>query len=137
MVAQPIPVVGLEVNVDRLETLRRQIHLHIGRNPTSLRFPPIGKVQIDDHWQRAHDLVDLVRWEGGAGIQVVDNASGVCFQFRRGCLPMYLNGMKADPTSFAHGMPLQMLEVIVVMTPGESMQYPGGGVFLYTTHWIR
>ena len=61
----------------------------------------------------------------------------MCFQFRTSCLPVHLDGMRADPSCFAHGIPLEMLEVVVLMSPGESVARPGGGVFPYSVHWVR
>ncbi len=137
MVPEPVRLEGLQVDVDRLEKLRRTIHLALGRNPTSLRWAPIGRVQIMHHADRGRTIPAMLAFEAPAGILVRDRAGDVCFQFRTSCLPMYLNGMRADPSSFAHGIPLEMLEVVVLMSPGESVAYPGGGVFLYSVHWVR
>lgn len=137
MAPEPVRLEGIQVDVDRLAKLRRTIHLSIGRNPTSLRWAPIGRMQIMHHADRGRTIPAMLSFEAPAGIFVEDLGGRVCFKFRTSCLPMYLNGMRADPSSFAHGIPLEMLEVVVLMTPGESIAYPGGGVFLYSVHWVR
>lgn len=137
MAAAPIQLEGMRVDADRLGRLGRQIQLVAGRNPISLRTPPIGQIQIRRHWEQAHDLVDMIKFENTPGLVVRDGPGGVCFSLRERCLPLYLNGMRADENAFAHAIPLEMLEVVVVVQPSETIAHPGGAVLLFTTHFVR
>lgn len=131
----PIPIAGLEVSTERAE---RQIQLLIGMSPRSLRHRPIFRETIDSHVDRAHDLIALMRWEGRAGLTVIegDPSDGPCFLVRAyTCLPVYLNGFQLN-AELVPLVPLDMLDAIVLMMPKESVQYPAGAVLLYTAAWM-
>ena len=132
----PLPVSGLVVSADRFEELERGLRLEIGVNPRALRYPPIMRPEIDDHIERAHGLTELVRWSNTASIVTRETSDGPCFQWRnRQCMRVYLNGFEVA-RAMIPALPLAMIEMIVIMTPGDSIAYPGGAVLLYTPGWV-
>jgi hypothetical protein len=133
---EPIRISGLDVSVDRLERVARQVELMTGRNVTALRNAPIGIEELQDAWHQGWDVTDLLRRGGAAGVFVKETPETVCIEFRRGCLPVYLNGMRV-PNEMVRELPLEMLEVVVILQPGETIQYESGGVMLYTIHWMQ
>ena len=132
----PLPISGIEISADRFADLERGLRLVIGVHPRSLRHEPILRPEIEDHLARAHGLTEVVRWSNLPSVVTRETPDGPCFQWRnRHCMPVYLNG--AELTSgTVPVLPLDMLEMIVIMTPGESIAYPGGAVLLYTPGWI-
>ena len=132
----PVPISGFEITADRLQELENSLRLMIGVHPRSLRYEPMLRPEIQDHIAQAHGLTDLVRWSNTASVVTRRTTDGPCFQWRnRHCLPVYLNGAVVAPEMIPV-LPLEMLEMIVVMTPGDSIAYPGGAVLLYTSAWI-
>lgn len=132
----PLPIPGLEVSTERVE---RQIRLLTGVSPRSLRNRPLFREVIVDHLDKAHDLVALMRWEAPAGVTVEagNPLDGPCFRVRqRTCLPVYLNGFPIA-AGLVPVLPLDMVNTLVIMMPGESVPYAGGGVLLYTAAWLR
>ena len=47
----PLPVSGLVVSADRFEELERGLRLEIGVNPRALRYRPIMRPEIEDHFR--------------------------------------------------------------------------------------
>lgn len=132
----PVPISGLQVSADRFEELEDGLRLVIGVHPRSLRYEPILRPQIEDHADKAHGLTELVRWSNAASIVTREGSDGPCFQWRaRHCMPVYLNGAVLTPEVIPV-LPLEMIDMIVIMTPGESAAYAGGAVLLYTPGWI-
>lgn len=136
LVSTPVAIPGLRVSADRFEELEEGLRLVIGVHPRSLRYEPILRPEIEAHIEKAHGLTELMRWSNMASVVTRGTTDGPCFQWRNHhCMPVYLNGAE-----FAPGMipvlPLEMIEIIVIMTPGESAAYPGGAVLLYTPGWI-
>ena len=136
LVSTPVPISGLRVSADRFEELEDGLRLVIGRHPRSLRFEPILRPEIEDHLRRAHGLTELVRWSNLPAIVTRETRDGPCFQWRnRQCLPVYLNGAEISP-EIIPVLSLEMLEMIVIITPAESASYARGAVLLYTPGWI-
>ena len=133
---EPIRISGLDVSVERLERVARQVQLMTGRDVAALRNAPIGIEELQDAWHQGWDVTDLLRRGGAAGVFVKETPETVCIEFRRGCLPVYLNGMRV-PNEMVRELPLEMLEVVVILQPGETIQYESGGVMLYTIHWMQ
>ena len=134
--ATPLPISGLRVSADRLAELEDALRLVIGVHPRSLRYEPILRPVIEDHVVRAHGLTELVRWSNKPSVVTRETSDGPCFQWRnRHCLPVYLNGAEVAP-AIIPVLPLDMIEMIVIMTPGESIAYAGGAVLLYTPGWV-
>lgn len=132
----PVPISGLRVSADRLEELEDDLRLVIGIHPKSLRFEPILRPEIEDHIDQAHGLTAMVRWSNLASVVTHETRDGPCFQWRnRQCLPVYLNGAEVSP-EIIPVLPLEMIEMIVIVTPGESAAYGRGGVLMFTAGWI-
>lgn len=129
-----LPIAGIEVTVQRQRELERAINLVVGTNPRSLRTPPIPRRVIEDHLAKSHDLSDIVRWSD-APIVVRGFGRDRCFQYRRSCMSVYLNGVRLNP-DFYDTLPLEMVETIVVVGPGESLHY-GSSLLIYTAGWLR
>lgn len=136
----PYELPGFTVEMERVsdEEADREIQLMVGLHPASLRYPPIGYEEIQDHVERAHTLVDLMRWRNNAGLVVSRRDDGPCFSLRgRGCLPVYLNGLQLRG-DFVEGVPLDMIYRIVILSPTDgTFAYGGGAVLLYTEAWLR
>lgn len=136
----PVPIAGLEVNVERLERVARQLRLLVGRDVASLRNPPIGIEEFRDAWELGWDLTDILRRGGASGVIVKETPRTVCIEHRKRCLPVFLNGMRV-PDEMVRELPLEMLEVGVIVQPSETVQgavgQGTGGVFLYTIHWLQ
>lgn len=134
--AAPIEVSGIQVSADRFAELEDGLRLVIGLHPRSLRYPPILRPEIEDHIAEAHGLTELMRWSNATSLVTRETSDGPCFQWRnRHCMPVYLNGAEVALETIPV-LPLDMMEMIVIMTPGESIAYPGGAVLLYTPGWI-
>ena len=136
MTPEPIRIAGIDVSVERMERVAREVQLITGRDVAALRNPPIGIEELQDAWQRGWNVTDLLRRGGAAGVFVKEDPESVCIEFRRGCLPVYLNGMRV-PDEMVRELPVEMLEVVVVLTPGETIQYESGGIMLFTIHWLQ
>lgn len=138
--SDPLELPGFTVETARVSDERadREIRVMIGLNNASLRYRPIGFEEIQDHVDKAHTLVDVMRWSNNGGLVVSRRQDGPCFSLRgRGCLPVYLNGLPLR-RDFVEGAPLDMLYRIVIVTPTDgTMAYPGGAVLLYTEAWLR
>ena len=130
----PIPIEGLEVTNRELD---RRVRLLTGISPAALRWKPLRREDLQDHVERAHDLTALMRWGNYAGIEVMVYDDGPCYLMRRyGCLPVYLDGFALTPEAFDL-VALDMLQTVLVVGPNESIQYPRGGVLMYTPGWVR
>jgi hypothetical protein len=140
MTPAPVELRGFTVMTDRLpeEEADRTVRQIIGLSPKSLRFRSVDFLTLQDHLARAHTLVDVMRWEFGAGIIVYETRDGPCFGYRgRSCLPVYLNGLALN-RDFIAGVPLDMVFRVQVLTPNDgSVMYPGGAVLLFTEAWLR
>jgi len=130
----PIPIPGVDVSVARQRELERAINLAVGTNPRSLRTPPIPRRVIEDHLAKGHSLPDLVRWTN-APVVVKGRGRDLCFEARRSCMRVFLNGVPLDP-DFWEVLPLEMLETIVIVGINESILY-GNSILLYTAGWLR
>lgn len=133
---EPFQMEGLEITVERMERVREQLHQIVGRDVDALRNEPIDIEQFQHAWELGWNLADIVRRGNAGGVFVRETPETVCFEFRKACLPVFLNGMRV-PDEVVRDLPLEMLEVGVVLAPGESIQYEGGGVLLYTIHWMQ
>lgn len=140
MRADPYELPGFTVETNRVtdEEADREIRRMLGASVASLRFRPIGFEEIQDHVDKGHSLVDLMRWTNNAGLTVFGTSDGPCFSLRgRGCLPVYLNGLPLH-RDFVEAAPLDMVYRIVIVTPTDPvMPYGGGAVLLYTEAWLR
>lgn len=145
LIAEPIPLEGLDVDVRRLGRLRENLELDVGMALPSMRYAPIGVADVRRHAEAGRTLTQMVALEGRSGIMVQDRPSSVCFEFRAtvfgsaggGCLPLFLNGVQVDATAFAPGLELELLDIVVILAPGETMAYPTGGVLAYSRGWLR
>ncbi|NNL30547.1 MAG: hypothetical protein HKO77_05975, partial [Gemmatimonadetes bacterium] len=137
--SDPLELPGFTVETNRLleEAADRAVQLILGLSPESLRLRPVDFRTIQDHVDRAHNLVDLLRWEAKAGLLITTNSDGPCIAVRaRGCLAVYLNGLRLR-REFVEAVPLEMIYRIVVVTSTDgSMVYPSGAVLLYTEAWL-
>ncbi len=135
----PLQLPGFTVETNRLsnEAADRAVQLILGISPASLRIRPVGYEAIQEHVDRAHNLVDLLRWEAKAGLVITTNHQGPCISVRaRGCLPVYLNGLRLR-RDFVETVPLEMIYRVVVVTSTDgSMVYPSGAVLLFTEAWL-
>lgn len=130
----PVPIEGLEVTNREMD---RQVRLLTGLSPASLRWKPLRRADLRSHVDRAHDLTALIRWGNYVGIEVIEYDDGPCYLKRGyGCLPVYLDGFALTPETFDL-VPLDMLHSVMVLGPNESIQYPSGGVLMYTPGWVR
>lgn len=140
MRAEPVELPGFTVQTNRVsdERVDKQITLILGASIRSLRYRPIRLEEIQDHVAKGHDLEDLMRWTNTAGMIVRRTTDGPCFSLRgRGCLPVYLNGLRLQ-RDFMSGFPLDMLYTIVVVTPTDPvLSYAAGAILLYTEAWVR
>lgn len=139
MRTDPLELPGFTVQTNRLsdEEADRAVRLILGLSTASLRFPPIGYPTIQGHVDRGHTLADLLRSEAKAGLLIHTDHEGPCIAVRaRGCLPVYLNGLRLR-RDFVDTVPLDMIYRIVVVTPTDgSLVYLGGAVLLYTEGWL-
>lgn len=137
---EPFELPGLDVTVERLERVAGQLRLILGRDVASLRNAPIGIEEFRDAWELGWDLTDILRRGGASGVFVKETPRTVCIEHRRRCLPVFLNGMRV-PNEMVRELPLEMLEVGVIVQPSETVQgavgQGTGGVFLYTIHWLQ
>lgn len=133
----PIPIEGIEVTAERVEEVERELRQQIGLDPDALRWEPILRPTIVEHLERGHGVPALIRWTRTPGVTVAGAGEDLCFRYRvRTCLPVYLDGARMRP-EFVSAITLEMLEAAVVLSPAESVVYPGGAVLLYSTPWMR
>jgi hypothetical protein len=71
MTRAPLGLEGITVTADRLEEIERGVRHEVGTHPRSLRVEPIPRSTIEEHLAKAHDVVDLVRWENVPSFVVV------------------------------------------------------------------
>ena len=131
----PVPLEGLVVTAERREAIQRQLRLLTGVDPLSLRNEPIFRDEIREHLERGRNLPGMLQWSSIPGLVVRQTDDGVCFEFRRSCLALYLNGMRMDD-AWSDMLPLEMAEAVVILQPNETIQY-GGAVLVFTSGWIR
>ena len=131
----PVPLEGLVVTAERREAIQRELRLLTGVDPRSLRNEPIFRDEIQEHLERGRSLPDMLRWSNIPGMVVRQTDDGICFEFRRSCLALYLNGMRMDD-AWSDMLPLEMAEAVVIVQPNESIQY-GGAILVFTAGWIR
>lgn len=136
MARAPLGLEGFEVTARRFEEIERGIHLAVGLSVPAMKYKPIMRPTIEEHLAKAHNLTDLIRWQALPSVIVERAKDGPCFQWRaRHCLEVYLNGLHIT-RDFVDTLPLDMIETIVVVAPGETPAYAGGAVLLYTKAWI-
>lgn len=131
----PIPIRGIEVSVERREAMERSVRLLIGMSPRSLRMRPIPRPEIESHLAKGHNLTDLLRWSNIPSFVVRPTEAGPCYQLRGTCVPVYLNGARMG-REWSEMLPLELAEMVVILLPKESIQFPSGAVLLYTAGWI-
>ncbi len=136
MTPVPIEIEGLTVLSEN--EADRSVQQIIGLSPKSLRFRPVTYEQILNHLDRAHSLVDVVRWEFAPQVLIRETSDGPCFEWRsQHCLPVYLNSMRLDQF-FMPDVPLDMVHRLHIITPSDgSVIYPGGALLLFTESWLR
>lgn len=130
----PLPIPGIEVSVARQRELEKAITVVVGSDPRALRTPPIPRRVIEDHVARNHSLSDLIRWSD-APITVTEKGGERCFEYRRRCMRVFLNGVLLNP-DFWDVLPLDMVETVVIVGPNESVLYDYS-ILLYSAGWLR
>ncbi len=136
MLRAPVPIEGITVTAERLEAARRQIRLLIGVDPKSLRVDPILRDEIIANWERGRDIPAMLQWASLPGLTVIPQGDSYCFEIRGDCTPVFLNGMQMNP-AWSHNIPLEVVESVVILGRNESIQYPIGGILLFTEAWMR
>ncbi len=139
----PLDIPGIEVTAERFAEINQRLRLLVGVSPTALRVQPIMRPEIENHLDRSHNVTDLIRWKSIPSLEIRNTDDGPCFLIRRGsrvripdsCAPVLVNGV---PLVFGtvESLPLDMVEVIVVTMPLESILHPMGAILLYTAGWI-
>lgn len=136
----PVALPGFTVETDAVpdEVVDQSIRLILGLSVASLRYRPIRRAEIQRNIEMGRGLEGALRWSNNAGLIVERTADGPCFSLRaRGCLPIYLNGLRLN-RDFIVDVPLDMLDAIVVVTPTDgSLAYPAGAILLFTDAWLR
>ncbi len=135
----PVELPGFTVETRRWgpQEVDRRVRLAVGLAPASLRLEPVLRETLVEHAERAHTVADMVRWQNAAGLVTKETTEGPCIQARGGgCLPFYLNDVRFNP-ELIDVLPIDMLEMVVVLYPNESIAYPGGAILMYTEAWIR
>ncbi len=128
---------GIVVSADREAHVLARLHQLVGRNPRSLSRQPLLRDAIYSHVERGHSVSDMIRWAPGAHLVVQNRDDGPCFQLRGlYCLSVYLDGDHLLP-DMIELVPLDLLETVLILTPNESAQYPGGAILLFTRPWLR
>ena len=135
MELDPVELQGLTVRAEQRSEIEGGLRRAVGVSLQALAKPLIAREELVDHVVQSHDLLDLMRWSG-RGVQIREEADGPCFLLRGFyCLPVYLDGHRL-PQNIVDILQIDMLEYVVVLTPNESVLYPGGGVMLYTFRWL-
>ena len=138
MAPAPVELQGFTIETDRVpdEVVDRNVRLMVGLSIPSLRYEPIRFDEIQAHIESGRVLEDVIRWEAKAGLLVRQTLEGTCYEMRRSCVPVYLNGVPVNQL-FAGDWPLDMVYTMVILTPGDgSIAYPGGAILLYTEGWV-
>ena len=133
----PIAIEGFTITAERLAELNQILHREVGLSPSSLRFKPMLRPQIERHLVRGNSIVDLVRYSNVPSLFVIDTAEGTCFRYRgRHCVPVYINGWRLH-REIVSAYPLDQMAAFVFVTPNESIKYVDGALLLYTEAWLR
>ncbi len=133
----PVPIEGVVVTAERIDRVERELRAQLAMNPDALRWEPLMRPTVVEHAQRGHGVREMIQWSRTPGVTVQGVGEELCFRYRtQQCLPVYLDGAPIRP-EFVSGIPLEMIEVAVVLTPTESVVYGGGGIILYSTGWMR
>ena len=134
LVPRPTEIEGFVISVERVNQYVRSL---VGLDPRSLHTPPIGRDELDRHAERGHNVVDVVRWMNLPSVQIVTGREGPCFRFRgKVCLPVFLDGASFDG-SFVPMLAADVLDLVVVLLPKETVVYPNGAVLLVTRGSVR
>ena len=138
MTPAPVELEGFTIETDRVpdEQVDRSVRQMIGVSIASMRYRPIRFDQIQAHIESGRVLEDVVRWEARAGLLVRRTLEGTCYEMRGACVPVYLNGVRVNQL-FTGDWPLDMVYTIVLVSPKETIAYPGGAILLYTEGWVR
>lgn len=138
MAPAPVELEGFTIETDRVsdEQVDRSVRQMVGVSIASMRYQPIRFDRIQSHIEAGRVLEDVIRWEAKAGLFVRRTTEGTCYQMRRGCVPVYLNGVRVNQL-FTGDWPLDMVYTIVLVSPKETVAYPGGAILLYTEGWVR
>lgn len=135
--AAPLGLPGLAVTAEQGAARNQRIRLHVGRNPSSLRIPPLTRTDIEDHIDKARNFEAVVRWTNTPSITVKKTTEGPCFQYRqRHCIEVFLDGSHVNPR-FVNELPLDLVESVVILLPNESIVYEAGAILLFTAGWFR
>lgn len=128
---------GLEVRAEPRDEVEREVRRRLGVHAASLRWEPIHRERIHEHAERGRDVPRMLRWEKLPSLQVGGIGDNLCFRYRgRSCLPVYLDGARV-PTNAVDGIPLDLLEAAVVLTPNESPIYQAGAILLFSRSRFR
>lgn len=139
----PLGIPGIEVTAERFEEIRQRLRMLVGQSPEGLRIQPIMRPEIESHISRSHSVADLIRWQSIPSLQIRETPDGPCFLIRPGsrvripdsCVGVFVNGVPYTMGA-VDALPLDLVEVVVVAMPSESILYPTGAVLLYTAGWI-
>lgn len=131
-----VTIEGLEVTVERRREVNRNLRLLLGSSPSTLRTMPIYRDRIMDAAERSDRISDLIAVSNVAGMVTrVNESQEPCFMFRNGgCAPVFLDGGRI-PSHLINQIPLDLLEAIVFVQPGESREHEWA-VLLYTVGWL-
>lgn len=139
MAPAPVELQGFTIETNRVsdERVDQNIRHLVGLSPRSMRYEPIRFDAIQSHIEMGRVLEDLVRWEAKSGLFIRHTREGTCYEMRKGCVPVALNGVPLNQM-FTGDIPLDMVYTIVIVSPGDgSIVYPGGAILLYTEGWVR
>ncbi len=135
----PVELEGIEVEVDRLEQLRRRVTQYgVRLDHIGARF--VRRSEIERR-SPASNLGQVLQWQNVAGISVkwTNLPPSLCVQAvvgRDRCAIAVLDGSPIDH-ELAASMPLESLEAVVILTPEEATlsfgtDGGGGAVLLFT-----
>ncbi len=131
-----IEIEGVEVTAMRERENRRALRLVLGTNPSTLRTKPLTYDQLLAQVERGRTLRDVVRYANVPGMIVsIEEDGPPCFKFRGlDCAPIFLDGSPV-PAELVNQIPLDLLETMLFVQPGESVDY-GGSILMYTYGWL-
>ncbi len=131
-----LSIEGLDVTVERRREINRQLRLMLGTSPSTLRSMPLYRDRIMNAAERTQRTSDLIRSSNVSGMIVrMSDEQNPCFIFRNGsCAPVFLDGGRI-PTELINQVPLDLLEAIVFVQPGESREHEFA-VLLYSVGWL-
>lgn len=131
-----VAIEGLEVTVERRREVNRNLRLMLGTSPSTLRSMPIYRDRIMDAAERSDRISDLIAVSNISGLVTrVNENFEPCFIVRNGgCAPVFLDGARI-PSHLINQIPLDLLEAIVFVQPGESREHEFA-VLLYTVGWL-